>query len=207
MTLRACTVCTPGSNALTATAQRLCRRIHLTLIKNAQRAHANIAIASCNVVGKMPGNSVERDFLSQAFSDFIYAIIIEEMGLWGAVLVVFLYIVLLFRAGRIASRCERSFPAFLAIGACAPAGVAGHAQYARGGGHSARNGPDAAAHQPRRYVHRNQQRVHRHDTEREPLCAAHAGAYQHVALTRGSAPYRRAASGHRAGAGFRFRNR
>lgn len=69
------------------------------LDKNAQRAHANIAIASCNVVGKMPGNSVERDFLSQAFSDFIYAIIIEEMGLWGAVLVVFLYIVLLFRAG------------------------------------------------------------------------------------------------------------
>ena len=64
----------------------------------------------------MPGNSVERDFLSQAFSDFIYAIIIEEMGLWGAVLVVFLYIVLLFRAGRIASRCERSFPAFLAMG-------------------------------------------------------------------------------------------
>lgn len=86
------------------------------LDKNAQRAHANIAIASCNVVGKMPGNSVERDFLSQAFSDFIYAIIIEEMGLWGAVLVVFLYIVLLFRAGRIASRCERSFPAFLAMG-------------------------------------------------------------------------------------------
>lgn len=86
------------------------------LDKNAQRAHANIAIASCNVVGKMPGNSVERDFLSQAFSDFIYAIIIEEMGLWGAVLVVFLYVVLLFRAGRIAGRCERSFPAFLAMG-------------------------------------------------------------------------------------------
>ena len=49
------------------------------LDKDAQVAHANIAIASSNIVGKGPGNSVERDFLSQAFSDFIYAIIIEEM--------------------------------------------------------------------------------------------------------------------------------
>ena len=84
--------------------------------KDAQIAHAHIAIATSNVVGKMPGNSVERDFLSQAFSDFIFAIIIEEMGLWGAALVVFLYIVLLFRTGRIASRCEHNFPAFLAMG-------------------------------------------------------------------------------------------
>ncbi len=84
--------------------------------KNAQVAHANIAIASSNGVGKMPGNSVERDFLSQAFSDFIFAIIVEEMGLWGALIVVFLYIVLLFRAGRIASRCEHNFPAFLIMG-------------------------------------------------------------------------------------------
>lgn len=86
------------------------------LDKNGQVGHAAIAIASCNFVGKMPGNSVERDFLSQAYSDFIYAIIIEEMGVWGAVIVVFLYVVLLFRAGRIASRCERSFPAFLTMG-------------------------------------------------------------------------------------------
>ena len=83
---------------------------------DAQVAHANIAIASCNYVGKMPGNSVERDFLSQAFSDFIYAIIIEELGIWGGAIVVILYIFLLFRVGRIASRCERSFPPFLAMG-------------------------------------------------------------------------------------------
>ena len=86
------------------------------LDKDAQTAHANIAIASSNVVGKGPGNSVERDFLSQAFSDFIYAIIIEEMGIMGAVAVAFLYIVLLFRTGRIANRCENNFPAFLAMG-------------------------------------------------------------------------------------------
>ena len=84
--------------------------------RDAQVAHANIAIATSNVVGKMPGNSVERDFLSQAFSDFIYAIIIEEMGLIGGAFVLFLYIILLIRAGRIASRCERNFPAFLVMG-------------------------------------------------------------------------------------------
>ena len=81
-----------------------------------QEAHAAIAIATSNVVGKLPGNSEERDHLSQAFSDFIYAIIIEEMGIEGGILVVVLYIVLLVRAGRIASRCERNFPAFMAMG-------------------------------------------------------------------------------------------
>ena len=86
------------------------------LKENAQVGHAYIAIASSNIIGRMPGNSVERDFLSQAFSDFIYAIIIEEMGLFGGGFVAFLYIVLLFRTGRIASRCERNFPAFLAMG-------------------------------------------------------------------------------------------
>lgn len=86
------------------------------LDKDAQVAHSNIAIASSNIVGKGPGNSVERDFLSQAFSDFIYAIIIEEMGIEGAIIVAFLYVVLLFRTGRIANRCENNFPAFLAMG-------------------------------------------------------------------------------------------
>ncbi|MBF1578698.1 MAG: FtsW/RodA/SpoVE family cell cycle protein, partial [Prevotella sp.] len=55
------------------------------LDKDAQVAHANIAIASSDIVGKGPGNSNERDFLSQAFSDFIYAIIIEEGGIEGAI--------------------------------------------------------------------------------------------------------------------------
>lgn len=86
------------------------------LDKDAQTAHANIAIASCNIIGKGPGNSVERDFLSQAFSDFIYAIIIEETGIEGAIFVAMLYIILLFRTGRIANRCAHTFPAFLAMG-------------------------------------------------------------------------------------------
>ena len=86
------------------------------LDKDAQVAHANIAIASSNIVGKGPGNSVERDFLSQAFSDFIYAIIIEEMGIWGAAFVCLLYIILLFRPATIANRCANAFPALLIMG-------------------------------------------------------------------------------------------
>lgn len=86
------------------------------LDKDGQVGHANIAIATSNIVGKGPGNSVERDFLSQAFSDFIYAIIIEETGIVGAIFVAMLYIILLFRTGRIANRCENNFPAFLAMG-------------------------------------------------------------------------------------------
>ena len=86
------------------------------LDKDAQVAHANIAIASSNIAGNGPGNSVERDFLSQAYYDFIYAIIIEEMCIEGAIFVDLLYIFLLFRAGRIANRCENNFPAFLCMG-------------------------------------------------------------------------------------------
>ncbi len=86
------------------------------LDKDAQVAHANIAIVSSGIIGKGPGKSVERDFLAQAFSDFIYAIIIEELGILGAAFVAFLYIILLYRCARIASRCENNFPAFLAMG-------------------------------------------------------------------------------------------
>ena len=86
------------------------------LDKDAQVAHANIAIATSNVIGKGPGNSEERDFLSQAFSDFIFAIVIEEMGIFGAFAVVALYVFLLFSAVRIANRCENNFPAFLVMG-------------------------------------------------------------------------------------------
>lgn len=84
--------------------------------KDAQIAHANIAIATSHVVGKMPGNSVQRDFLSQAFSDFIFAIIVEELGLLGGIFVVFLYICLLVRAGKIAKKARGNFATFLVMG-------------------------------------------------------------------------------------------
>lgn len=84
--------------------------------KNRQEVNALIAVSSTTGIGKMPGNSVQRDFLSQPYSDFIFAIIAEEMGLWGTFLVAFLYAILLFRAGRIASGCNKNFPAFAVLG-------------------------------------------------------------------------------------------
>lgn len=86
------------------------------LDKNGQVGHANIAIASSHFTGVGPGNSVQRDFLPLAFSDFIYAIIFEELGWLGAAFVALLYISLLFRTGFIARRCQNTFPAYLAMG-------------------------------------------------------------------------------------------
>ena len=84
---------------------------------NYQVSHANIAIANGGIFGRMPGNSIQRDFLPQAYSDFIYAIILEEMGLIGGFFILFLYITLFIRAGIIANRSERLFPKLLVIGA------------------------------------------------------------------------------------------
>lgn len=83
---------------------------------NQQVASANIAIASSNFFGCMPGNSVQRDFLPQAYSDFIYAIIIEELGLFGGILVAGLYIFLFIRVGRIVKTCNSVFGAYLVMG-------------------------------------------------------------------------------------------
>lgn len=84
--------------------------------KDAQIAHANIAIASSHVLGKGPGNSVQRDFLSQAFSDFIYAIIIEELGLIGGACVALLYILLLTRIAKIVRKCDNTYFSLMIIG-------------------------------------------------------------------------------------------
>jgi cell division protein FtsW len=86
------------------------------IFENAQVAHANMAVANSNIIGRGPGNSVERDFLSHAESDFIFSIVVEELGIIGAFFVIFLYVTLLIRVGRIAQKCQRFFPAFLVIG-------------------------------------------------------------------------------------------
>jgi cell division protein FtsW len=83
---------------------------------NRQFCNGKIAIVRGGLVGVFPGNSVQRDYLSQAYSDFIFAIIIEEIGILGGIVVIVLYLVLLFRAGRIATRSTQVFPAMLAIG-------------------------------------------------------------------------------------------
>jgi len=81
-----------------------------------QTDQAKIAIATGGIAGKMPGNSVQRNFLPQAYSDFIYAIIIEEYGLIGAAIIMFLYLILLFRGVKIAHRSPGTFGALLATG-------------------------------------------------------------------------------------------
>ncbi len=84
--------------------------------KNRQEIYGQIAIARGGVLGVGPGNSVERDYLPQAYSDFIFSIIVEEMGMIGGVLVIILYLIMLFRAGRITMKCGSVFPAILVMG-------------------------------------------------------------------------------------------
>ena len=83
---------------------------------NYQVSHAKIAIARGGVFGQLPGHGQQRDFLPQAYSDFIYAIIIEELGVVGGVFVLMLYIMLLVRVGMIARKCEKAFPKYLVLG-------------------------------------------------------------------------------------------
>lgn len=83
---------------------------------NRQVQYGKIAVAKGGFFGVFPGNSEVRDYLPQAYSDFIYAIIIEEMGLLGGIGVMLLYVILLFRAGRIATKSPTVFPAVLVIG-------------------------------------------------------------------------------------------
>jgi cell division protein FtsW len=81
-----------------------------------QEYMAKIAVARGGVVGKMPGNSQQSDLLPQAYSDFIYAIIIEETGIIGGIFVLALYVFLFIRAGTIAGRCTKLFPKYLVMG-------------------------------------------------------------------------------------------
>jgi cell division protein FtsW len=84
--------------------------------ENYQVEQSKIAIATGGILGKGPGNSTQRDFLPYAYSDFIYAIIVEEYGFLGGLAILFLYLFLLYRAGVIVKKSTRTFGAFLAIG-------------------------------------------------------------------------------------------
>lgn len=81
-----------------------------------QVQQANIAIAEGGILGKGPGNSNQRNFLPHPYSDFIYAIIIEEYGIFGAFLILMAYMLLLLRSIRIFKKCPYAFGAFLALG-------------------------------------------------------------------------------------------
>jgi cell division protein FtsW len=82
-----------------------------------QTTKAKIAIANGGMFGRFAGHSTQRRSLPQAYSDFIFAIVIEEYGfVFGALPLVFIYLILLYRAGVIVRKCDRTFPAFLTIG-------------------------------------------------------------------------------------------
>ncbi len=84
---------------------------------NYQAQQAKIAIVSGGIFSLKPGKSVQRNFLPQPYSDFIYAIIIEEYGLLlGGLPILLCYLFLIYRAGVVVRKASRTFPAFLAIG-------------------------------------------------------------------------------------------
>jgi cell division protein FtsW len=84
--------------------------------ENYQVNQAKIAIAKGGLIGLGPGNSEQRNFLPHPYSDFIYAIIIEEYGMIGGAFIIFIYLIFLFRSIRIFRKCPYAFGAFLALG-------------------------------------------------------------------------------------------
>ncbi|MBA3674395.1 MAG: FtsW/RodA/SpoVE family cell cycle protein [Chitinophagaceae bacterium] len=80
-----------------------------------QMQQSKIAIAKGGWFGKGPGKSEQRNFLPHPYSDFIYAIIIEEYGLFGGAIIMFIYLLFLFRSIRLFQRCPYAFGAFLAV--------------------------------------------------------------------------------------------
>ena len=84
--------------------------------KTYQADQAKIALASGGVFGQGPGNSIQRNFLPHPYSDFIFAIIVEEYGLVGALVIIILYLVLLYRCVRIVTQSPKAFGALLAAG-------------------------------------------------------------------------------------------
>jgi cell division protein FtsW len=83
---------------------------------NYQSEQAKIAIATGGIIGKGPGNSIQRNFLPQASSDFIFAILIEEWGFVTAIIIIFLYLILLYRGVQISSKSNKHFGMLLSIG-------------------------------------------------------------------------------------------
>ena len=84
--------------------------------ENYQVNQAKIAIAKGGIIGLGPGNSEQRNFLPHPYSDFIYAIIIEEYGIVGGAFIIFIYLIFLYRSIRIFRKCPYAFGAFLALG-------------------------------------------------------------------------------------------
>jgi len=114
-----------ASNKLTARVGTWISRVETFIYDNGsdvsndnayQTNQAKIAIATGGFFGLGPGNSLARNYLPQAYNDFIYSVIIEEYGLIGGALMIFIYLVFLYRSIRLFKRCPYAFGAFLALG-------------------------------------------------------------------------------------------
>jgi cell division protein FtsW len=81
-----------------------------------QAKHARIAVATGGVAGKGPGNSDQRNILPHPYSDFVYAIVIEEYGMIGGVVVISLYLILLHRGMKAAYNSDKAFGGLLSAG-------------------------------------------------------------------------------------------
>lgn len=93
------------------------KKVYKITDENRQPMHAKIAIANGRIPSG-PGNSIQRDYLPLAFSDFIFAILIEESGWFGIILTMLSYLSILFIAGTILYKSEKIYPSLLAIGLC-----------------------------------------------------------------------------------------
>ena len=92
------------------------REIQQLKDKDRQSENAKVAISEGGIFGKGPGKSTQRYSLSMAFSDFIYAFIVEEYGLIGGLIVILLYLIFLFRCIRLCQRCKATYSSVLIVG-------------------------------------------------------------------------------------------
>lgn len=81
-----------------------------------QANQAKIAISTGKLFGKLPGGSTQRNILPQSNSDFIYAIIVEEYGLFGGTIIILCYLALMYRGIQIARKCDYAFPTLMVLG-------------------------------------------------------------------------------------------
>ena len=87
-----------------------------SILENDQKLYSYLAQANGGIIGEGPGGSRETSRLPLAFSDYVFSIVTEDLGLIGALFLMGIYLCLLIRAGNIARRCNRAYPAFLVMG-------------------------------------------------------------------------------------------
>lgn len=86
------------------------------ILDNDQKLYSYLAQANGGIIGEGPGSSRETSRLPLAFSDYVYSIVVEDLGFVGGIFLLITFFTLMFRAGRIANQCDRAYPALLTMG-------------------------------------------------------------------------------------------